>query len=61
MIFDDKEDTEVYCSFDRRCHKIEDLKAMFKLINYEVMSHGSDEDGFQDHFFLEPISPPLNT
>jgi len=47
-------DREVYFSFDRRCHDISELQAMFDLIGYEVRKHGQEKDGYQDYFFLDP-------
>lgn len=54
LLIDKMPDKELYFSFDRRCHDIDELKIMFDLIGYEVRTHGSETDGYQDHFFLEP-------
>ena len=54
LLIDKIPDEELYFSFDRRCHDIEELKIMFDLIGYEVKTHGCEKDGYQDHFFLEP-------
>jgi hypothetical protein len=53
LLIDKVPDKELYFSFDRRCHDVDELKVMFDLIGYEVRKHGSDdEDGYQDYFFL---------
>lgn len=56
LLIDKEPDTELYFSFDRRIHDVEELKTMFELIGYEVKTHGCEEKGYQDHFFLEPIT-----
>lgn len=54
LLIDKVPDKELYFSFDRRCQDINELKIMFGLIGYEVRTHGSEKEGYQDHFFLDP-------
>lgn len=54
LLIDKVPDKELYFSFDRRSHDIDELKAMFDLIGYEVRTHGFEKDGYHNHFFLEP-------
>ena len=53
LLIDKEVDTQLYFSFDRRCRDVDELKAMFDLIGYEVQVHGCAAKEYQDHFFLE--------
>lgn len=55
LLIDRVPDKEIYFSFDRRCHDVGELIIMFELIGYEIRVHRCEKDGYQDHFFLEPI------
>lgn len=47
-------DKEIRFSFDRRVHDIEELKALFDLIGYEVRTHGCEKKAIKTISSLSP-------